>query len=306
MRHQKTIRGIIWFFLIISLFCFIFIIINGEQKQKKGFTITATTSVIGDIVQNIVGDQANVEVIIQGNTDPHSYLLKYVSDPPRLQHTDLLIGNGLLLEGQLDRALQHIQATYPDKVYFISEALDPNKIISDTSEVPDPHIWLRIDFIIKILPRITQKIKEKDPSQQQLYEANSQAYLAKLKALDQKRATILNRIPKERRQLIMPHNAFGYWEAYGFKILSLKGVSTKLTSSFQKRKTIVDEIIHHKIPAIFLEESTSNKGIKAIIQDCAKQGHSLKAYMLYTDTLAKDYITTMEHNLNTIQKALVS
>lgn len=308
MRHQKTARKIIWFFLVVSLFCLLLIIINNEKKKPKAFTITTTTTIIGDIVQNIVGDQAKVEVIIQSNTDPHSYLLKYASDPARLQHADLLIGNGLLLEGNLDQALQAIQKTHPQKVYFISQALDPAMIISDTHHVPDPHIWLRIDFIIQIIPAITQRIKDKDPTNQALYETNSQQYLAKLKALDAKRARIIASIPQEKRHLIMPHNAFGYWSAYGFSINALKGVSTKLQSSFQKRKTIVDHIIHHQIPAIFSEESTNNKGIKAIIEDCAKRAHQLQEYRLYTDTLAegKDYIATMEANLAHIQKALAS
>ena len=308
MRHQKTARKVIWFFLVGSLFCLVLIIINNENKKQKAFTITTTTTIIGDIVQNIVGDQAKVEVIIQSNTDPHSYLLKYASDTPRLQYADLLIGNGLLLEGNLDQALQAIHKTHPQKVYFISQALDKDKIISDTNNVPDPHIWLRTDFIMQILPAITQRIKDKDPTNQELYEANSQQYLAKLQALDQKRVDIIESIPKEKRHLIMPHNAFGYWSAYGFTIDSLKGISTKLQPSLQKRKNIVDKIIHHQIPAIFLEESTSNKGIKAIIQDCAKHKHQLKKYRLYTDTLAegKDYIATMEDNLDHIQKALAA
>ena len=228
--------------------------------------------------------------------------------PPRLQYADLLIGNGLLLEGQLDQALQAIHKTHPQKVYFISQALDKDKIISDTNHVPDPHIWLRTDFIIQILPAITQRIKDKDPTNQALYETNSQQYLAKLQALNRKRADIIASIPKEKRHLIMPHNAFGYWSAYGFTIDALKGISTKLQPSLQKRTTIVDKIIHHQIPAIFSEESTSNKGIKAIIEDCAKRGYQLKEYRLYTDTLAegKDYIATMEHNLAHIQQALAA
>lgn len=306
MRHKKTARKVIWFFLVVSLFCLVLIIINNQKRKQKTFTITTTTTIIGNIVQNIVGDQARVEVIIQGNIDPHSYLLKYASDPPRLQDADLIIGNGLLLEGNLAQALQAIYKIHPEKVYFISQALDNNKIISDTNNVPDPHIWLRTDFIMQILPAITQQIKDKDPANKELYETNSQQYLAKLQALDEKRAKIITSIPKEKRHLIMPHNAFGYWSAYGFKINSLKGVSTRLQSSFQKRKTIVDKIIQHDIPAIFLEESTNNKGIKAIIQDCAKRGYRLKEYMLYTDTLAegKGYIATMECNLDNIQKAL--
>jgi zinc/manganese transport system substrate-binding protein len=36
-------------------------------------TVVVTTNILGDITRNLVGDQANVVVLMESNADPHSF-----------------------------------------------------------------------------------------------------------------------------------------------------------------------------------------------------------------------------------------
>lgn len=59
------------------------------------------------------------------------------------------------------------------------------------------------------------------------YTANSQAYIAKLAALNEKVKTEIAAIPPEKRNIITSHDAFGYFEhAYGLEFTAPEGIST--------------------------------------------------------------------------------
>lgn len=64
--------------------------------------IIATTSILGDIASNIVGDLAEVEVVIPADTDPHDFEAS-AKEAERLRQASVVIANGLMLEeGLLD------------------------------------------------------------------------------------------------------------------------------------------------------------------------------------------------------------
>src|SRR4051812_13380620 len=94
-HHQKTGK------LITSLFM-LWIIMAGCQSQNEPSTgkikIVTTTGMIYDAVKNIVGDSAEVSVLMGPGVDPHLYKASF-GDLRKLRNADIIVYNGLHLEG---------------------------------------------------------------------------------------------------------------------------------------------------------------------------------------------------------------
>jgi zinc/manganese transport system substrate-binding protein len=92
-------------------------------------TIVATTSILGDLVANLLGDAGGVEVLMAPGVDPHSYEAS-LADAARLREVDLVVANGLLLEPGLLAALDAAEQDGV-RVLMVAEKLDPIEFSSE-------------------------------------------------------------------------------------------------------------------------------------------------------------------------------
>ena len=85
--------------------------------------IVATTSIIGDLVANVTGDDAEVTVLMAPGVDPHGYEPS-ASDGRILREADLVVANGLMLEENLVSVLEAVEEE-GGNVLSLAEQLDP-------------------------------------------------------------------------------------------------------------------------------------------------------------------------------------
>ena len=63
------------------------------------------------------------------------------------------------------------------------------------------------------------------------------------------------------------HDAFGYFgKRFGFEVIGLQGISTESEASVQDVNRLVNLLVQRKIPAIFVESTVPEKGIRALIE----------------------------------------
>src|SRR5688572_17412782 len=67
-------------------------------------TIVVTTSLLGDVVSELVGDAADVEVLMPAGADPHDFLPS-AKQTVALREADAVVVNGAGFEEGLDDAL---------------------------------------------------------------------------------------------------------------------------------------------------------------------------------------------------------
>jgi zinc/manganese transport system substrate-binding protein len=72
-------------------------------------TVVVTHPVLGAVVAELVGDEANVEVLMPDGADPHDFRPS-ARDVERLTQADLVVANGLGLEEGLEDALDQAEA----------------------------------------------------------------------------------------------------------------------------------------------------------------------------------------------------
>ncbi len=296
-------------FLIGALF-FIFSYSDIQKSVKKNITIVATTSMLADAARNVVGDQMIVHCLMGPGIDPHVYRARE-SDVHKLASADLVIFNGLHLEGKMSQVLQGMQRF--TKVINASDAIDKQKLrTAEFEELYDPHIWFDVTLWIAIVRYIQEKIIELDPEHVDIYQKNGDEYSAQLKKLHEYVQNRVNGINPKKRILITAHDAFGYFgDAYGFEVVGLQGLSTDCDMSVKDIQQLADYIVEKQIMTIFVETSISARSMRAVQEAVAAQGWRVAiGDELYSDALgdeesgADSYIGMVRHNVDAIVDAL--
>jgi manganese/zinc/iron transport system substrate-binding protein len=283
---------------------------KGDLTQRK-IKIVVTTGMIADAVKNVGGERVDVTALMGPGVDPHLYKAS-AGDVSRMSSADVIFYNGLHLEGKMAEIFEEM-SRYA-KVYAVADGVEPN-LLERTSAFAgnyDPHIWFDVKIWMQVVKYIAKCLSEVDPQSAELYQANADAYLAKLQELDQYVREQAATIPEEHRILITAHDAFHYFgKAYGFQVRGLQGISTVAETGTADVQQLADFIVQHKIPAIFVETSVPPRYIEALQAAVKARGFDVKiGGSLFSDAMGDpgtpegEYLGMVKHNIDTIVKAL--
>ena len=171
----------------------------------------------------------------------------------------------------------------------------------------DPHAWQSIANAKIYVENIRKALVEAAPSKAAIFNKNAKAYLKQLNALETTLKSEMAEIPKDRRKVITPHDAFGYLgRDFGLKFLAPQGVSTESEASAKDVAQIIKQIRKENIKAVFIENVTDPR----LIEQIARETKVTVGGKLYGDALsgpnepAPTYLSMMKHNVRSIIKAL--
>jgi zinc/manganese transport system substrate-binding protein len=279
--------------------------VDGQVKKS----IVVTYSILGSIVKDLIGDQAEVKVLIPNGLDPHEWEPS-AKDIEAVYKADLVVRNGLGLEAGLEKTLtaaekkgiktfsaaDHIQIRYVSQGEGIPSD-DPDQAIG----AADPHLWMdpiRIEAVEKSLAKEIQTIFGWDLSRR------ATDLGLRLENLDQMIKKKVELIPASQRKLVTGHESMGYFaERYGFKLVgvivpSLSSRAEVTAANLAELKKAVDT---SSVKAIFTELGTSAATAKTIAEETG-----VKVVELGTHTLTDDgsYITYISNLADEIIEAL--
>ncbi|MBP2069076.1 MULTISPECIES: metal ABC transporter solute-binding protein, Zn/Mn family [Anaerococcus] len=277
-----------------------------EVTDKKA--ITVTTTFIADMVNELIGDKADIELIIPAGEDPHLYVAK-PEDLKKLKDADLVLYHGLHFEGKMVDALEAVG--YPITETF--DKKDIGQMDEDGETIVDPHFWFDIDLYKEAFTNTANKLKElykNDEKMQDLIDTNCKKYLAKLDDLNTYVVDRLNELPEDKRYLITPHDAFNYFSRkYDISVMAPQGVSTDSELSNKDLEDTASFIADKKIKAIFAESTTNPERMQKLADIVKSKGFETKVVggegqELYSDSLsaksgeADTYIKMYKHNID--------
>ncbi|WP_282781908.1 metal ABC transporter solute-binding protein, Zn/Mn family [Phaeodactylibacter xiamenensis] len=273
--------------------------------------IIATTGMIADALEEIVGDQAEVTALMGPGVDPHLYKATQ-GDLKRLTDADAVFYNGLHLEGKMGEVLEKLARLKP--VVAVADQLPEARLINSTdyASAHDPHVWFDVSLWSEAAGIIGAEMGRIDPPHAKLYQANAKAYQEKLSELHLWVAAEIRKIPETQRVLITAHDAFEYFgQAYDIEVRGLQGISTVSEFGLRDVSELVDFITGRGIKAVFVESSVPEKSLQAVVEGVKQRGHTTKiGGTLYSDamgaegTAAGTYPGMVQANVRTIVEAL--
>ncbi|GAA5027583.1 manganese transporter [Marivirga lumbricoides] len=286
---------------------------KSDEKNNEKLNIVCTTGMIADAVKNIVKNQANVEALMGPGVDPHLYKATH-GDLLKLQDADIIVYNGLFLEGKMGDILNKLSKK--KNVVAIAENVPSSSLINNSSfqGAHDPHIWFDVSLWNRALAILPDKLSDSDSTKVTAYRQNYKTYSARLDSLHLAVKSKISSIPDSNRILITAHDAFEYFgKAYQMEVRGLQGISTLSEYGLRDVSNLVDFIVKHKIPAIYTETSVSKKAIEAVIEGCRGRGHEVKiGGSLYSDAMGEEgteegtYIGMVNANVQKIYKGLTA
>jgi zinc/manganese transport system substrate-binding protein len=212
----------------------------GEDPEDGGRpTIVVTTNILGDVVQELVGDAAEVDVVLPAGADPHDFLAS-MRQAEAMSEADLLVVNGAGFEGGLESVID-AAADAGTEVFVATDHVD----LLDG----DPHFWTDPRRMAEVVEALAGTL----PSA-----PGAGTYAAELRALDAAIADDLRRVPADRRVLVTNHEVLTYFaDRYAFEVV---GTVLPLSTRAEPSATAIDELAamirDAGVPAIFVESSS--------------------------------------------------
>jgi manganese/zinc/iron transport system substrate-binding protein len=286
---------------------------GGADNDDAGpYTIATTVGMISDIAQQVAGDRATVEGLIGPGVDPHLYRPTR-TDVQKLLDADVILYNGLLLEGKMTDALIRA-ANAGRRVHAVTEQIDERYLLEpeEFAGHHDPHVWMDPAAWAKAVEVVRDRLSDYDPDGGAAYSANAGAYLTQLGALDAYAAGVLATVPEGQRVLVTAHDAFNYFgRRFGFEVVGIQGLSTESEAGVRDIERLVDLLVERKVGAVFVESTVSERNINALIAGAKARGHTVViGGRLFSDAMGDagtyegTYIGMIDHNVTTIARAL--
>jgi manganese/zinc/iron transport system substrate-binding protein len=299
--------------LVLLTLLSIFSVSCKEAKPKDSkFQIVTTTSMITDLVQNIGGDKVTVQGLMGAGVDPHLYKASE-GDVSKFSNADMIIYNGLHLEGKLVDVFENMQRQKINTI-AISDALDKNDLISSTyfASNYDPHIWFNVTNWELITVYVAEQLSIAMPEHATVFKTNAANYLQKLKTLKEELNAEIATLPENQRRLVTAHDAFSYFgKEFKFDVVGLQGLSTATEAGVQDVQKTAAYIIDHKIKAMFIESSVPRRTVEALQAAVNSKNHDVViGGTLFSDalgnpgTLEGTYIGMFKYNVHTIVTSL--
>jgi manganese/zinc/iron transport system substrate-binding protein len=282
-----------------------------ENARDSKMKVVTTTGMIADAVLNVAGDSMEVEALMGPGVDPHLYKATQ-GDLKKLTNADLVLYNGLLLEGKMGEVLNKLGRIKP--VVAVGNAIDSTLLLGSPiyDDAYDPHVWFDVNLWKQVVIRVQESLQEHDPVNTDFYSNNASHYLKRLDSLHRQVHAQISQIPDSQRVLITAHDAFEYFgRAYNIEVRGLQGLSTLTEFGLRDITDLVSFIIERKVKAVFIETSISERSIQAVVEGCKQKGHDVYiGGSLFSDAMGNKntpegtYIGMVHANVLTITQAL--
>ena len=280
--------------------------------RDRNVQVVATTSMIADLAREIGGDRVEVEGLMGPGVDPHLYRPRE-SDVARLVGADLVLYNGLELEGKMGEVLEQVEGR-GIVAEPVAEAVDEGRLLRppEFEGAFDPHLWMDVSLWKQVAQATADALTALDPTHAEVYAQNAEAYLQRLDALDAYVRQRVAELPEERRVLVTAHDAFNYFgRAYGFEVRGLQGLSTATEAGAADVSALAQFVAERGIPAMFVETSVSDRSIRAVREAVRARGAEVEiGGNLFSDALGTagtpegTYEGMIRHNVDTVVGAL--
>jgi manganese/iron transport system substrate-binding protein len=285
-----------------------------DSRQTDKPKVVATTTILGDVVQQVGGEAIDLTVLLPTGVDPHSFE-PAPKDLTAVAGADVIFINGAGLEEFLNRLLESAGEASTEAV-DTSEGIqlrqleepDAGGLEEHEGGDVDPHVWFDPANVMIWTQNIEKALSDLEPANAQAYAANADAYRAELQQLDSWIEGQVTQIPQDRRKLVTDHQVFGYFaDRYGFEQLGavIPSFTAAAEPSAQQLAALENAITMAGVPAIFVGR-TVNPNLAGRVADDT----GIKIIALYTGSLtepggeADSYMALMRYDVTAIVEAL--
>mgnify|MGYP003310807631 CR=1 FL=1 len=162
----------------------------------------------------------------------------------------------------------------------------------------DPHIWLSPACAMEQAKNICAGLSERYPEYAPVFEKNLADLISELQKLEDYGNQQLSDLSS--REILTFHDGFSYLaHEFGIEIVEAIEEESGAEASAKELIHLIEEVRHHSIPAIFVEENGSGSAASIIAAETGT-----KTGMLSMAMSGDDYFSAMYANIDSLKEAL--
>ena len=295
---------------------------DAESDGAERPSVVVSTPILGALVTEIVGDSAEVTVLMPNGVDPHGWEAS-PKEIEALSSADVVVINGLHLEEPLDEAIDAAR----EGGVRIFEAADHVDVIEHTEDESgeshtedesgeshtedeadhehadgDPHIWTDAAAMADVALALGDEFSEAGID---VGDRASVVY-ERLLTLDNELLESVEAVDASERKLVTGHESLAYLaQRYGFELVGavIPGLSSESEVSAGELAELKDVIASEDVRVIFSEAGTPDQVVEAIAEETGVDVVELDTHLLPADGA---YDTFMTELVSAIVSALSS
>jgi ABC-type Zn uptake system ZnuABC Zn-binding protein ZnuA len=278
---------------------------TAAAASEGAVQVVATTSILGDVAQQLVGDDGEVIVLMGPGVDPHAYEPS-AQDAARMREADLVVANGLQLEESL---LDQLDAAETEQVPVFELAPQVDPLAYEESEVEhddhadegeddhghgaeDPHVWFDAQRMAEGITLLADELAEVAPAvAADEWAARADAYTDELLTIDAELADAFAAVPEDDRVMVTNHDALGYLAArYDIEVVGtvIPGASTQTEADARQFAELAETVEEAGIDTIFAENTDSARLAEQLASEVVGRGDlEVEVVQVATDALGR-------------------
>ena len=330
---KKKIAALASFLILIIIMFLLVLAFKPEStiKDESKIQIVATLFPQYDFAKQIVGDKAEVRLLVGSGVETHNFEPTAKDMVTMLDSTDMFLYTGTFLEPWTEDIIGTLKDS-DCKIVDVSEHIELIKIEEfearhinseiedehednheeehvhtdscDHQDMYDAHIWQSLDNAIIMLENTLNAICSIDPENAEYYRENYNKYKEEIIKLDTEIVQLVEN-SKEKEIAVGGEFAYAYFvEQYDLKFVSVyTNCGHGEDPSIAKVKSVIDYINNHQMPAVYYEELSEGTVAKMIAEET--EAEALVLYSIHNGNPEEDtYISLMRKNIDSLKKGL--
>ena len=277
-------------------------------------TIVVTTSILGAVVTDVVGDVAEVSVLVPNGTDPHDWEPS-AQDIEALNGADLVVANGLDLEEKLVEVLDAAESS-GTRVFHATDHIEPlagdehgdehgddhgdeNKSEDDhgySHAEGDPHFWTDPLAMASVVAALGDELAAIGVDVSDRVDR----VITDLKDVDGVITQLLSSLPEDRRVLVTGHDSLGYFaEHYGFTLIGsiIPSLSSAADVTAKNLAELKEAIGKTGASVIFTELGTPTDVADALADETGTRVVELATHLVPDDGLYRSFLLNLASDI---------
>ena len=177
--------------LVLAFCSLLLVACSGGQNQSGKLKVMTTFYPVYEFTKQVIGDEGDVELLIGSGSEPHDFELS-AKGRAKIQESDVFVYENENMETWVPQLLKSMDG----KKTKVVKATENMLLLPGGEEEHDheggeehhhdydPHVWLSPQRAIKMVETIRDQLVKQYPDKKDSFTANADAYIAKLKKLD--------------------------------------------------------------------------------------------------------------------------
>lgn len=329
---RKKLVALISFLILIVTMIFLVLVFKPDSiiKDESKIQIVATLFPQYDFAKQIVGDKAEVTLLVGAGVETHNFEPTAKDMVTMLDKTDMFLYTGTFLEPWTEDIIETIKddncsiVDVSENIELIKiDEFESRHINSDIEheehdheeehvhsescshqDMYDGHIWQDLDNARIMIDNILNAVCEIDPENKDYYTENATKYKEEIIKLDTEIGKLVENA-KQKEIAVGGEFAYAYFvEEYDLDFVSVyTNCGHGEDPSIAKVKSVIDYINEHKMPVVYYEELSEGTVAKMIAEET--EAEALVLYSIHNGNPEKDtYVSLMRKNIESLKKGL--